>query len=392
MNLRLEHSTVPSPSDFPLFSEIDRAFREALRGKTFSGASLLLGTPDHVLLQNFWGLTRSDGIPVDSDTRFDLASLTKPLVTAALCLWAINERKFGLEDSIAGFFPAGTVASDKQNITIQQLLSHCSGLAPYRPYYRDLIGVPGSDRRSKLLQWILQSSLVASPGTESHYSDLGFLVLGMVLEQVLNGRLDHLADRILFEPLAIDQLQFVPLESFQDPTLLQETPHQSPFSFAATENCPWRRRILQGEVHDENAYCLEGVAAHAGLFGTAMGVYSLLSYLWKVYQGRLEKARFSPDLVRIFWAQQNLTPRSTWALGFDTPSGGQSSAGSSFSPRSIGHLGFTGTSFWMDLEQEIMVVLLTNRVYPTRENERIKEFRPLVHNLAMKAFHEFSKQ
>jgi len=392
MNVRLEHSTVPSPSEFPLLSEIDRAFKTALKEKTFSGAGLLMGTPDAVLLQSFWGLTRAGGIPVDMHTRFDLASLTKPLVTAALCLWAISVRKFSLEDSITAFFPAAAVPSDKRAITIQQLLNHCSGLAPYHAYYRDLIGVPGSARRTKLLKWILQSSLVATPGTESHYSDLGFLVLGMILEQVLNGRLDQLAGRILFKPLAIEQLEFVPLHSPGDPTLAQETPHKSSFLFAATEDCPWRKRILQGEVHDENAYCLEGVAAHAGLFGTALGVYSLLSYLWRVYRGKLENALFSPDLVRTFWARPVLTPSSTWALGFDTPSSEQSSAGSYFSPHSIGHLGFTGTSFWVDLEQEVMVVLLTNRVYPSRNNDKIKKFRPVAHNLAMKAFHEFSKQ
>ncbi|MDY0040991.1 MAG: serine hydrolase domain-containing protein [Desulforhabdus sp.] len=390
MSEPLEYSIVPSPNDFPLFSEIDNAFRAALQAETFSGAGLLIGTPDRVLLQNFWGLTRAGGIPVDGKTRFDLASLTKPLVTATLCLWAIRECRLGLDNPIAVFFP--DVPADKRSITIQQLLNHCSGLASYQPYYRDLIGVPVAERRSKLQQWILHSSLIAAPGKESCYSDLGFLLLGMILEQVLEGRLDKLAEKILFNPLAVEQLEFVPLRPAKDPTVAQEPPPMLALSFAATENCPWRKRVLQGEVHDENAYCLEGVAAHAGLFGTALGVYSLLSCWWKVYQKKLQSALFSPDLVRTFWTPPALAPGSTWALGFDTPSGGQSSAGSYFSPRSIGHLGFTGTSFWIDLDQGLMVILLTNRVYPTRQNERIRQFRPLAHNLAMKAFHEFSKR
>lgn len=383
--------TIPSPSDFPKLHEFDRLFREAIEEKAFSGAELLIGTPDRILLRQEWGLTRRDGQPIHRKTRFDLASLTKPLVTSTLCAWAVDRRIFEPDDSISAFFPQRWMPHAKKAITVRQLLNHCSGLAPYYPYYRALIAVPSPDRRSKLLHWILQSPLVAPPETESHYSDLGFVLLGMILEIATENRLDRLAHGTLFAPSGIDELEFEYLTASQDPTSPPEMPCRDLSYFAATEDCPWRKRVLQGEVHDENAYCLNGTAGHAGLFGTASGVYSLLSYLWEIYLGKTCDERFSSASLKTFWSRGNLVPQSTWALGFDTPNEHQSSAGRYFSPVSVGHLGFTGTSFWMDLEQRVMVVLLTNRVHPSRENDKIRPFRPLVHNLAMEAFHEFSK-
>ena len=136
-------------------------------------------------------------------------------------------------------------------------------------------------------------------------------------------------------------------------------------------------------MHDENAYCLGGVAGHAGLFGTARGICDLLRALWNIHNGGDASVALAPSVVRAFWMRQNLVPESSWALGFDTPSAAGSSAGTRFSSRSIGHLGFTGTSFWMDLEREILVILLTNRVHPTRTNDRIKLFRPVFHDVVM---------
>jgi CubicO group peptidase (beta-lactamase class C family) len=144
-------------------------------------------------------------------------------------------------------------------------------------------------------------------------------------------------------------------------------------------------------VHDENAYCLGGVAGHAGLFGTAHGVFDLLAFLWKVYRGGICDGFWRAEVVREFWTRQSAAPDATWMLGYDTPGLQNSSAGNYFSPRTPGHLGFTGTSFWFDLDREILVILLTNRVYPTRENERLKRFRPTIHNLVMETYHGTSK-
>ena len=152
--------------------------------------------------------------------------------------------------------------------------------------------------------------------------------------------------------------------------------------FAATEQCPWRKRVILGEVHDENAYAMGGYSGHAGLFGTAEDVYTLVDMI----RGHFLGARhdyLKSETLKEFFRRQRIVPESTWALGWDTPSDEGSSAGSYFSSRSFGHLGFTGTSVWMDLEKDVIVILLTNRIHPSRENEKIRTFRPQLHNLVM---------
>ena len=383
--------TSHSSADFAAREEIERAFAEGLKNRTFSGAVLLIGTADRILFHRCWGTTQWGGSPVDKATRFDLASLTKPLVTALLCAVAVERRWFTLDDVLGSFFAHDLVPSDKQSITVRQLLAHCSGLPAYLPFYRELIRQPFVARELELLSRILRTPLLASPGTTTVYSDLGFVVLGAILQSVLQGPLDQLAQQFIFQPLAISELEFLPFAPSSDPTLPPDLPQRQDFHFAATELCPWRRRLLLGEVHDENAYCLGGVAAHSGLFGTAAGVYQLLAHLLAAYQKQSASPLVSSDLLETIWRRQEIDGHSTWALGFDTPSAVNSTAGRFFSAGSVGHLGFTGTSFWMDLEQDVIVVLLTNRVHPTRHNESLREFRPLVHNLAMKAYYESCK-
>ena len=155
----------------------------------------------------------------------------------------------------------------------------------------------------------------------------------------------------------------------------------NPEAYAATEDCPWRKKILRGEVHDDNAYAVGGVSGQAGLFGTASEIYRILRALKKAYDRPDSHNFFDGALVRLFWEKQKMPQGTTRALGFDTPSEKESSAGRFFSSKSVGHLGFTGTSFWLDLEKDLLVVLLTNRIHPTRANEKIKSFRPLIHDL-----------
>jgi CubicO group peptidase (beta-lactamase class C family) len=153
--------------------------------------------------------------------------------------------------------------------------------------------------------------------------------------------------------------------------------------FAATEKCPWRGTLLEGVVHDDNAYSVGGIEGHAGLFGTAGDVFDILSELMAVYQGSVSKGVFDVDLTRRFLSLNEQNGRT---LGFDTPSSKGSSCGRYFSKRTVGHLGFTGTSFWMDLERAIIVILLTNRIHPSRNNNRIKAFRPKLHDTVMENF------
>jgi serine-type D-Ala-D-Ala carboxypeptidase len=374
-----------------MFPCLEHAFGKALEDKVFSGASLLIGTPEVILFEKSWGGTQMDGQPVDAHTRFDLASLTKPLVTTVLYLWAISSGRFGLDDRIDRFLPAPLVPSAKKEITLRHLLCHSSGLPAYQPYFFELIKLPSSERRSHLLEWILQAPLQSPPGRQTCYSDLGFLLLGIIIEISLEISMDQLADQEIFKPLNTNALEYLRLSVENDPAQPPEIVRRPHHAFAATEYCPWRKRLIQGEVHDENAFCLGGVAAHAGLFGTATGIYHLLAHLWEIYRSGHD-GWISAELLRSFWERQSMDAGSgSWALGFDTPDRSASSAGKYFTPHSVGHLGFTGTSFWMDLEQETLIILLTNRVYPTRQNDKIKQFRPLVHNLSMEAFYELRK-
>jgi CubicO group peptidase (beta-lactamase class C family) len=292
---------------------------------------------------------------------------------------AVERGIIKLDDTLSRFFP-GSVPVDKEGITVRTLLSHSSGLPPYEPFYLELIKLPPEARTNALASMILQTPLDNPPGRAATYSDLGFMLLGLILEQQLGDRLDILARNFLFFPLGIDELHFCPIT--QSSVL---RPQPSALSFAATQLCPWRKRLLFGEVDDENAWTMNGVAGHAGLFGTARGVFDLLSFLWKTYEGDGTNPLWPPDIVRLFWTRTEVAEGpSDWCLGYDTPSRkGFSTSGRHFSPNTIGHLGFTGVSFWLDLEKRILVVLLTNRVHPTRQNDEIRQLRPILHDMIM---------
>jgi CubicO group peptidase (beta-lactamase class C family) len=372
-----------------LAEELERLFQNALVEKIFSAASLAVTRPDQVLFARCWGTTRQGGTPVDEQTHFDLASLTKPLVTASLCIWAVSTGRLALDDRLDCFLPKTRIPASKRPLSIRHLLNHSSGLPAYSPFYTDLIRIPPPERREALLSGILDSPLEGKPGIASHYSDLGFILLGMLLEDLLGNSLDSLAATILSSSIFSEELHYCRMDVDTDPSIPSKRLSDAHCTFTATEYCSWRKRFLLGEVHDENAYCLGGVAGHAGLFGTVYGVVQWLRLLHSLYRGERQHldSTWSSSVMREFWDRTGSSPEGTWVLGFDTPSSQGSSAGKFFSPRSIGHLGFTGTSFWLDLEKDILIVLLTNRVYPSRSNDRMKSFRPLLHDLIMKGIH-----
>src|SRR5208283_4938621 len=394
MNACSEYSKLRLPADSG--RRLDSEFKEAIRRGAFSGASLLISggwAPD---FERAWGTVESGGVAVIQSTRFDLASLTKPLVTAPLCIAALERGLLNLDDPLSRFFP-GSVPGDKEGITVKSLLSHSSGLPAYEPFYLELIKLPPKARPNALASMILKTPLDTPPGKTADYSDLGFMLLGLILERQMGCRLDRLAQDFLFARLGIDELHFCPIDERRTGNGGRKTEDRgrnrdfrstySDSRYAATQICPWRKRLLFGEVDDENAWTLNGVSGHAGLFGTARGVFRLLSFLWNIYEGSLTDPLWPRDLVRLFWTRTAVAQGlSDWCLGYDTPSRkGYSSAGRYFSRNTIGHLGFTGVSFWLDLEKRVLVILLTNRVHPTRQNDEIRQLRPVLHDIIMEA-------
>ncbi|MDA8163872.1 MAG: serine hydrolase [Desulfobacteraceae bacterium] len=367
------------PDSEQLRKKIVALLSGGVREGVFSGAAAAVawGAPgERQELDVTAGATAGSGSPpIDTRTCFDLASLTKPLATGLTILCLINDGALALETPLP-FLLSGDVPADKQGITLRHLLGHASGLPAHRPYFESLVKMPADERWAALRRWILAEPLLSAPGGRTLYSDLGFLLLGMIVAERSGRGLARMAAERVLRPLGLEEeIFFQPLweEEKEPSTRLRGR------VFAATERCPWRGRLLSGEVHDDNAHALGGVAGHAGLFGTAGGMLALVRHLLDVRQGRAVHPGYRPEDLRVFLSTRSVQG-SSWGLAFDTPSPVGSSAGRHFSETSFGHLGFTGTSFWVDPEKELAVVLLTNRVHPTRDNGRIKAFRPLFHN------------
>ncbi len=348
---------------------ISACIQQAVKQGVFPGAVVLVAKGPELLFHKAYGtVAAGSSEPVECDTVFDFASLTKPLATSLAVMALLKQGRLQLDQQIGLLLPQ--FAGSKGGITVRQLLAHRSGLPAWRPYFQTLRLLPREKRRQGLRQLLVQQELEALPGTRTCYSDLGFMLLAWVVESVSGRRLDRLVTDCFYRPLGLERDLF-----FVD--LCEAVPERR---FAATENCPWRGRTLRGEVHDDNAHVVGGIEGHAGLFGTARGIWKLMAAMVACYKYRRPVGPFDHDLVAEFFAVQ----AGGRSLGFDRVTAGASSSGRFFSRNSIGHLGFTGTSFWIDLDRHVGVILLTNRVNPSRDNEKINTFRPALHDAIMK--------
>jgi len=302
---------------------------------------------------------------------YDIASLTKPLATVLSVLSLKKEGKISIVQRISEVFNVKNLPADKENITVGQLLSHSAGFPAHRPFFKELVKSPLEKRKDLLFDLLMDEPFCYVPGESFLYSDLGFMLLGLIVEELAGMDMDEYLSLKILQPLGLgDQLFFNRVGERGE----------GEKRYAPAENCPWRDRVLYGEVSDENCWALGGVAGHAGLFGDAQGVLYLVALILDIWKGRASHPNIeSADLCE-FLKRRTDIEGNTWALGFDTPSPGGSSSGRYLSSTSVGHLGFTGTSFWIDPERELAIVLLANRVHPSRENERIKEFRPFIHD------------
>ncbi|MBD0315384.1 MAG: serine hydrolase [Nitrospiraceae bacterium] len=317
---------------------------------------------------------------VSESTLYDLASLTKPLATATSLALLLQEGRCQIDERLDRILPELAQAPIGSS-TLRDLLRHSSGFPGWRPFYEQLSphgALPSSHEERQhasrcLLDLLRREPLIHRSGAKSLYSDLGFMLLGFIIERLSRMTLDRfVADRIAV-PLSAGALFFLPTQEGRD----SERKGLTEF-IAPTELDGWRRRLLRGEVHDENAAVAGGVAGHAGLFGTAESVLSVTGSWLRAH--RAQPSFLDPDVVKEFTRRQKEVPGSSWALGWDTPSA-PSSSGHHFSSRSFGHLGYTGTSVWIDPVAELEVVLLSNRVHPTRTNDAIRGFRPAIHDL-----------
>jgi serine-type D-Ala-D-Ala carboxypeptidase len=373
----------------PDLHHVQAALDRAVTDGVFPGAVLAVRRGDRPVVCFSAGRLSSSppGPPVTPSTAYDLASLTKPLATVTSLATLIQNGRCRLDDRVADHLPE-CADTPIGSATIRHLLTHASGLPGWRGYYERLHPggrVPASNEeraaaKQSMLDCIRSEALVYERGACSLYSDLGFMLLGFIVEHGSGLSLNaFFQDRILASRGGAC-LGFVLPERLHG---FLERMTEEGGGVAPTEIDPWRGRLLRGEVHDENAAALGGEAGHAGLFGTAAAVLAITGIWMQAYHGRT--ALLDQDLVREFTRRQDQTDSSSWALGWDTPSV-RSSAGRYFPARSFGHLGYTGTSIWIDPEQELEVVLLSNRVHPTRKNEAIREVRPLIHDVVYRAF------
>jgi beta-N-acetylhexosaminidase len=354
----------------PAYTVIENAVAD----KAFPGATLAVGYKGKVAIHAFGKLSYDPGSPVvDVRTMYDVASLTKVVATTTLVA-KLAEGDFpvslDLDAKVERYLPEWTQGHSGQDlewrhrVTVRHLLTHTSGLAPFKEYWRT------SKSKQETLNRIFAEPLEYEPGTKEVYSDLGIILMAEIVERLTGRKLDDLAGASIFSPLGMKDTTFRPAKNLW--------PRIAPTEFDRN----LRHRLVQGEVHDENAFTMGGVAGHAGLFSTAPDLAAFCQMLLNggVYGHRRILKRTT---ISQFTAPQPLS-NNTRTLGWAVPTEG-SSSGHYFSTHSFGHTGFTGTSIWIDTEHQLFVVLLTNRVHPTRENQKIAQIRPALHDAVMQA-------
>jgi len=379
----------PSSTLLEAFKHQDKIFapafailHEAINQKAFPAASVAVThSGSLVALKALGSFTSEAGAPSSSrslreggqdalhpTTLFDLASLTKAVATTTIAMLLYERGLLDLEAPVSAIVPEFTTdaARDprRQEVTLRMLLTHSSGLPAHEKFFLK------ARTRAELLEAAFTTPLAVDPATRTEYSDIGFIILGTALERLADESLDRFSQREIFAPLAMTHTTFNPpleIRAKIPPTADDQT---------------FRRRIIQGEVQDENASVLGGVAPHAGLFSTAED-------LAKFAQAMLNHGSpiLRPETVALFTRRESTPPGTSRALGWDTPSA-PSQSGKYFSPQSFGHLGYTGTSLWIDPARQLSITLLTNRTWPDSSNQAIKQIRPKFHDAIIEALKE----
>jgi CubicO group peptidase (beta-lactamase class C family) len=351
------------------FSRAFAVIREAIEQRAFPAATLAVTHRGSLIaLRGFGRFTYEDDAPVvQPDTIFDLASVTKVVATTAVAMLLHERGQLPLDIPLGHFLPDFVARAPRhqqatrEGVTLLMLLAHSSGL----PAYEKLFEVAGS--RDELVRAALTTRLVAAPGARAEYSDVGFTLLGEVLARQAGLALDLFARQEIFTPLGMAHTRFNP------------PPEWKPRIPPTEDDRTFRKRIIQGEVNDENASVMGGVAGHAGVFAPAIDIARFAECMLRGGAPILK-----PETVQLFTRRVESPADSLRALGWDTPSP-PASSGTHFSAVSFGHLGFTGTSLWIDPTRQLSVTLLTNRTWPNRMSQAIRQVRPLVHDAIVEA-------
>ena len=353
------------------FATACRVLDEAIDARAFPGCAFgVLAGSEVVLLDARGRFTYDEASPaVTPETVYDVASITKIAATTATVMLLHQRGLLRLETPLSELLPGFVVTrapgDPARRVMLRHLLAHNSGLPGYVEFFRS------AATPEALLQACLELSLKAEPGARAEYSDPGFILLGKALEALTGEALAPWERREIFQPLGLMATSFCPPAEARN--LIPPT----------EEDTTFRHRLIQGEVQDENAWLLGGVAGHAGLFSNVPDLLYFAREILAAASNSGGARLFDATTVELF-AQRQRPPGSSRALGWDTPSE-NSSSGRHFSPQSIGHLGFSGCSLWIDLEAGIAVVLLTNRTWPGRQSQLIRQVRPAFHDAIREA-------
>lgn len=363
------------------FSKAEEIITQSIAKNYFPGAQLIVGDDNKIIYEKSFGnFTYDEFSPaVTDESIYDLASLTKVIATTSAIMKLYQEGKIDINDKVVKYIPE-FANNGKENINILNLLLHNSGLKAFIPFYKYY------STKEEVINAIYNAELDYEPDTKFVYSDLNAILLGFIVEKVSGQSLDKYCKENIFEPLGMRSTAFLPDDKMKD-------------RIPPTENDTyWRNRLLKGEVHDEAASILGGVAGNAGLFSNAEDLYKFMrlllnngSYYNPYSRGLKEEKLFEPEFVSLFTKRfTEVFYTNSRALGWDTKPDVLSSkyrmpCGELISDNCFGHTGYTGTSVWCDRDRKLIIIFLTNRVYPSRDNEGIREVRPDIHNAAIES-------
>jgi CubicO group peptidase (beta-lactamase class C family) len=336
--------------------------QDAIASRTFPGCSLAITVRGELIAHHPLGrFTYDPASPlVTSASIFDLASVTKAVATTTMAMILYERGLLDLEAPVAAIVPEFVEDDPRRRVvSLRMLLTHSSSLPAYEKLFLR------ATARDELLAAALKTRLTAEPGTRAEYSDIGFIILGVALERLADESLDTFCQREIFGPLGMSHTTFNPPKSWKNEVVP---------SADESDASKFRGRIIQGEVQDENASILGGVAGHAGLFSTAEDI---AIFAHTMLSGGRPILR--PETVEVFTRREAVPAGTSRALGWDTPSS-PSQSGKYFGPRSFGHLGYTGTSLWIDPDRQLSITLLTNRTWPDCQSQAVKQVRPAFHD------------